>query len=201
MRDVFLFLLLEIVAYFCGSIPFGVIISKLLKGDDIRNLGSGNIGATNAARVFGNKIGALVLFLDGMKAFIPLLVIRVFVKNKFVLGLLAITVVLGHIYPVWLKFKGGKGVACIVFSLAVLQPGLALIFCLTWGIVFFLARISSLSALFAMFVTTLMSPQYSWLYLPIMLILDALVVYKHTDTIKRLLSGEEAKFAHETKKS
>ena len=102
--------LFEIFAYLCGSIPFGLIISKVFNKIDIREHGSHNIGSTNVARTLGKKWGAVVLLLDGFKAVLPLVLSKcIFNNSQFVLALTACFAILGHIFPIWLKFKGGKG--------------------------------------------------------------------------------------------
>lgn len=195
----FKFLIFELFAYLCGSIPFGLIISKLAKNIDIREHGSHNIGSTNVARTLGKKWGALVLILDGMKAVFALLFIKYYYpNNQLILAITTIIIVIGHIFPIWLKFKGGKGIACILFSLFVLNYRLGFLFLLIWILMFLILKISALSALSAIVVTTIASYFISNIYFVMMIILSILTFYKHKDNIKRILSGEELKFKKKT---
>ena len=187
--------LVELFAYLCGSIPFGLIISKLVKNIDIREYGSHNIGSTNVARTLGKKWGALVLLLDGLKAVVALLVAKYFYgNNEIILATTTFVAVCGHIFSAWLDFKGGKGIACILFSLFVLDYRLGLLFLGTWILVFLLSKISALSALTAMLVVSVASFFVSVNYFIMMIVLSILTFYKHKENIKRIISGEELKF-------
>lgn len=191
-------IIFEIFAYLCGSIPFGLIISKLTKNIDIREYGSHNIGSTNVARVLGKKMGALVLLLDGGKALFAVLLAKyLFNDSQLVLAITTFTVVIGYIFSVWLKFKGGKGIACILFSLFVLDYKLGLLFLGTWILMFLLFKISALSALTAMIFTTITSYFISKEYFIMMILLSCLTFYKHKSNIQRMLNGEELKFKKE----
>lgn len=189
------FFLFEIFAYLCGSIPFGLIISKLAKNIDIREHGSHNIGSTNVARTLGKKWGALVLLLDGLKAALPLLLVKYYYDNcQTMMAITTCVVIIGHIFPVWLHFKGGKGVACLLFSLFVIDYRMGLAFLLTWLLVFLLFKISALSALIAIIVTLIFSSIISKIYFIMMIFLTLIIVLKHKDNIKRLIKGEESGF-------
>ena len=191
-------IIFEIFAYLCGSIPFGLIISKLVKNIDIRNYGSHNIGSTNVARTLGKKWGALVLLLDGSKALFALLLASyIFNSSDFILAITTFSVVIGHIFPVWLKFKGGKGIACILFSLFVIDYKLGLLFLATWIVMFLFFKISALSALTAMVISTIFSLFISITYFILMILLSLLTFYKHKGNIQRILNGEELKFKKE----
>ena len=102
-----------LITYFVGSIPFGLLISKFAKQDDPRLVGSKNIGATNLLRIGGWKLGFLTLILDVTKGFIPVYLINFYNKEEF-LGIAILSIILGHLYPIWLKFKGGKGIAALI---------------------------------------------------------------------------------------
>lgn len=194
----FKFILFEIFAYLCGSIPFGLIISKLAKNIDIREHGSHNIGSTNVARTLGKKWGALVLLLDGLKAVVALLVVKYFYCScEITLAITTVVVVCGHIFPIWLNFKGGKGIACILFSLFVLDCKLGILFLAAWILMFILFKISALSALTAIIITTIASFFVSKAYFIMLIILSILTFYKHKDNIKRIINGEELKFKKE----
>ncbi len=188
-------ILIELFAYLCGSIPFGLIISKLVKNIDIRDYGSHNIGSTNVARTLGKKWGGLVLLLDGLKAIIALLTAKYFYgNNEFILSITVCFVVIGHIFSMWLDFKGGKGIACILFSLFILNWKLGILFLFVWIAMFLLFKISALSALTAMVVVSIASFFVSIYYFIMMIFLSILTFYKHADNIKRIINGEELKF-------
>ena len=134
-------------SYLCGSIPFGLILTKLFKGIDIRKIGSGNIGATNVLRTGNKFLAILTLFLDIAKGFIPVLI----TKNNFpeLTQISCLLVFLGHIFPIWLKFKGGKGVATYLGILFALSYQLSFLFIFTWIVVSLIFKYSSLSSMFA----------------------------------------------------
>ena len=134
-------------SYLCGSIPFGLILTKLFKGIDIRNIGSGNIGATNVLRTGNKFLAILTLFLDIAKGFIPVLI----TKNNFpeLTQISCLLVFLGHIFPIWLKFKGGKRVATYLGILFALSYQLSFLFIFTWIVVSLIFKYSSLSSMFA----------------------------------------------------
>lgn len=140
--------LLVALGYLSGSIPFGVLITSLVAGKDVRAEGSGNIGATNVARVAGKKLGALVLLLDAAKGSLPVLLGVWLAPGEPLLHVaIAAAAFLGHVFPVWLKFKGGKGVATALGVLLVLLPIPAGIGFLTWVVVLVTTRISSVGSL------------------------------------------------------
>ena len=141
--------LVAVFSYFCGSIPFGLILTKIFSRQDIRKIGSGNIGATNVLRT-GNKLLAFAtLFLDILKGYIPVLLTKQFFPE--LLQLSALLAFLGHLFPVWLKFKGGKGVATFLGILFALSYSLTLLFILTWITVALIFKYSSLSSIFAFY--------------------------------------------------
>jgi acyl phosphate:glycerol-3-phosphate acyltransferase len=186
--------LLVAASYFSGSVPFGLFLTRLFARKDVRSEGSGNIGATNVARVAGKKIGALVLILDALKGSIPVLLAQRWFPLEATLhcavGYLAF---LGHVFPLWLRFKGGKGVATALGVLTVLQPiGAALGFA-SWLLVMALARISSIGSLVggAVAVTSsfLMShtKEYAWLSLG----LFASMLWTHRENMQRIWTRKE----------
>ena len=150
-----------ILTYLISSIPFGVVVNKLFSNEDIRKKGSGNIGATNVARVMGKKFAILVLILDGLKGYIPVIFATSIFKDSSNLSLLVIiiglTAICGHIFPIYLKFKGGKGVATTIAILFAIDIKIGVIFILSWLLIFLLKRISSLSALGATFLMPFMA--------------------------------------------
>ena len=149
-----LFLIL-FISYLIGSIPFGFLLTKIFLKKDIREIGSGNIGATNALRTGNKLIGYSTLILDISKAVILLLIIK-FNFSEYLL-LSSIAVFLGHVFPVWLKFKGGKGVATYVGILFCINIYLAIIFIIVWFVVFVMSKYSSLASMVASLLVPLSS--------------------------------------------
>ena len=131
-----------IISYFAGSIPFGLLLTKIFLKKDIRSIGSGNIGATNALRTGNKKIGYSTLILDILKALIPLIFIKLFYVEYIYIS--SLCVFLGHVFPIWLKFKGGKGVATYVGILFCINIYLGIGFTLIWYIVFFISVVKVL---------------------------------------------------------
>lgn len=182
------------LGYLLGSIPFGLVLAKLCGYGDIRQIGSGNIGATNVLRT-GNRFLALaVLLLDGGKGAIAVLLAQYFGSYEAAMaaGLFAIT---GHMFPVWLKFKGGKGVATTLGMLLALTPSVGAAACIIWLLMAATFRYSSLSALVAIMATPALA---HFIYADANLsgvcgIIALLVWVKHRSNIKRLLQGEEPK--------
>ena len=140
-------LIVSILSYFIGSIPFGFILTKFFLKKDIREIGSGNIGATNALRTGNKFIGYLTLILDIIKAVVPV----IYVKMNYpeLIFLASLSAFLGHVFPIWLKFKGGKGVATYVGILFSINLLFGIIFAFSWGLIFLLSKYSSLSSLIA----------------------------------------------------
>lgn len=140
---------LVLLGYLSGSIPFGLLLVRAARGVDVRERGSGNIGATNVARVAGKGLGALVLVLDALKGALPVLLARAVDGTEQVPALVGLAAFAGHVAPPWLGFRGGKGVATALGVLAVLAPRAALAGALTWVLVLALSRISSVGSLLA----------------------------------------------------
>lgn len=183
-----------IISYLVGSIPFGVLVAKYSGLGDITKQGSGNIGATNVLRVGGKKLGAITLGLDMAKGAIMILLARYFFgENTAVLS--GFAAILGHIYPVFLKFKGGKGVATAMAVIMFTSWKAGIVVALTWLIVFKYKRISSLSSIIAMMVAVpaaiIFGPH---LFSITQIIVSALIIYKHKENIERLKKGEEKAF-------
>ncbi len=191
-----------LIAYLLGSIPFGVIIAPLFKVDDLRDHGSGNIGATNAMRVGGKKLGLTVLLLDALKGVLAVLITCSFTAEYEttipLTALAGLCAVAGHIFPIWLGFKGGKGVAtAIAVAWTVCWPvGLATT--ATWFVVFVITRVSALAAIIAM----IAKPAVAFLYIDVLgvetlyicLIISVLVIFRHKENIQRLIANEENRF-------
>jgi len=182
-----------VIGYLSGSVPFGLILTQMAGLGDIRSIGSGNIGATNVLRTGNKGLAALTLLLDALKGMVPVMMARHFLGTEAAI-LAGLGAFLGHLYPVWLKFKGGKGVATFAgislgFSWHVLLP-----FAVTWIAMAAIFRYSSLAALTASVVTTIAVffvglTSIGFLYVA----LTALVFWKHRQNISRLLAGEESK--------
>jgi len=179
-------------SYLLGSIPFGLIYTKIAGIEDIRKIGSGNIGATNVLRTGNKQLAAYTLLSDITKGSLAVLI-----TNKFYLeyNLLSFLIVyLGHIFPVWLKFKGGKGVATFIGGILVINYILGLVFLITWLIVAKVFKISSLSAIIAFVVTLLTTLIFYNLNLTLLIFFFTIFsVYTHRDNIRRIVSGEESK--------
>jgi len=178
--------------YLLGSIPFGLIFTRLAGLGDVRAIGSGNTGATNVLRLGNRKIALLTLLCDMAKGALPA---ALFAPVAFNLGILAgFCAFIGHIFPVWLKFKGGKGVATYLGVLLAASWPCALLFAAVWLAVARLSRYSSLAALLAASVTLLFAfwavPPFSFLLLAVMTVF---IFQRHKDNIKRLLKGEESR--------
>lgn len=187
------YFLLAVTSYLIGSIPFGIVLSKFFGTKDLRSNGSGNIGATNAFRVGGKKLGILTFTCDTLKGAIPLLIIsQLFPEDVIILAICGFAAVLGHIFPVWLKFKGGKGVATTLAVLYVFDYMHGLFATAIWIITFAITRKSSISSMVMMLCSSLLA----YFYLPIELafsglLMAFLVIYRHKDNINRILKGEE----------
>lgn len=180
-------------AYILGSIPFGLVLTRMAGVSDIRKQGSGNIGATNVMRVAGKKLALATLILDGLKGAVAVLLARYLVSEDAALYA-ALASVGGHMFSLWLGFRGGKGVATTMAVLWVLDWRLGLISALVWLAVFFTTRYSSLAALVTMALTPLVA--YSIAPAPlanVVALLGVVVIMKHHQNIKRLLRGEESK--------
>lgn len=181
------------LAYLLGSVPFGVLVTKLMGLGDLRKIGSGNIGATNVLRT-GNKAAAFAtLILDGGKGAAAVLIARV-LAGEDAAQLAGLAAFVGHIFPVWLKFNGGKGVATFLGTLLALAFPVGLAACATWLVTALIFRFSSLSAL----VAALLSLPWAWVLghgdlVTLVFILATLVFWRHKPNIERLKAGTEPK--------
>jgi len=187
------------VTYLICSIPFGLIISKVFAGQDIRESGSKNIGATNVARVVGKKLGVLTLILDALKGAIMVIVAKyVFADLSYLRDLLvviALVAVLGHVFPIYLNFKGGKGVATTVAVLFALNLVLGISVSVIWLIIFSLFRISAVASLISIFLSIFLANVVfgSGLEQVLCIALFVLIFYRHKENISRIIKGEEKK--------
>lgn len=189
----FLLLFTAALAYLLGSIPFGIVMAKLFGLGDLRAIGSGNIGATNVLRT-GNKLAAFLTLLgDSGKGAAAVLLARALIGEEGA-GVAALFAMLGHLYPVFLKFKGGKGVATFLGTLLALSWPVGLAVCATWLLTAVAFRYSSLSALVAAFLAPLYTILFYHLHGAILVaILSGLIFYKHRENITRLRAGSETK--------
>jgi glycerol-3-phosphate acyltransferase PlsY len=186
------YLIVGIVSYLMGSIPFGLILTKVFLNKDIRDIGSGNIGATNALRTGNKLIGYSTLILDVAKAIIPVIFVKINYPDLIYVA--SLCAFLGHVFPLWLKFKGGKGVATYVGILFSINFLLGIIFAVIWGIIFLMFRYSSLSSIIGSIsipIYILITDQISnAIFFSIMFVL---IFFTHRENIKRLKNKEESK--------
>ena len=183
-------LLIIFFSYLCGSIPFGLVISYIFKKDDPRSIGSKNIGATNVLRTAGVMLGLFTLILDILKGFIAIRI--TLMLNSDVVGLSMTFVIIGHIFPIWLKFKGGKGVATFIGVLLAYNFQLFLLFTFTWLLCALLFKYSSLSAIIALITNLISTVAFDLNYI-YFIIVSFLILIKHFSNIQRLLTGNETK--------
>ena len=185
------YLIIAIGSYLLGSIPFGFILTKVFLKKDIRDIGSGNIGATNALRTGNKSLGYATLILDISKAILPVLYVKFnYPDYIFIASLCAF---LGHVFPIWLKFKGGKGVATYIGILFSINLTFGLIFITSWVVTFVISKYSSLSSL----VASLLVPIYLIIFQNydsiFFIIMFVLIFYTHKENVKRLKNKEESK--------
>ena len=185
------YIITSLISYLFGSIPFGYLFTKILLKKDIRNVGSGNIGATNVLRTGNKSLGYLTLILDIAKAVVPVIYIKFNYPDLVYIS--ALCAFLGHLFPIWLKFKGGKGVATFVGILISINIYYAIVFGIVWTLTFLISRYSSLSSLFASIsipIYLLIINQSNIIFFIIMFVL---IFYTHRENIKRLINKEETK--------
>ncbi len=202
----FAYVLAAIVGYLLGSIPFGLLIMQAAGLGDVRKIGSGNIGATNVLRTGRRELAALTLLLDALKGLTAVLLARYFFPGE-AMYIAAIAAFLGHCFPIWLGFKGGKGVATFIGVLFGLAWPVGAAFCIVWLIIAFAQKYSSLAALTAA-VTSPIFAYVAWLegwgpdgltFAAVAAVLAALLIYNHRANIGRLINGTEPKIGSEKK--
>tara|TARA_Y100001970_G_scaffold225889_1_gene279111 strand:- start:226 stop:801 length:576 start_codon:yes stop_codon:yes gene_type:complete len=185
------YLIIITISYLLGSIPFGLLLTKFFLNKDIRNIGSGNIGATNVLRSGNKLIGYTTLFFDIFKAVLPVIYIKY--NHPDFIYISSLSVFLGHVFPIWLKFKGGKGVATYVGILFGINLIYGFIFIITWILIFIFSKYSSLSSLLG----SLSVPLYLLIFdekqIIFFVIMFVLIFYTHRENIKRLKNKEENK--------
>ena len=184
--------LIGIISYLMGSVPFGFILTKIFLKKDIREIGSGNIGATNALRTGNKTIGYSTLVLDILKAVAPVIYVKIFYQDFLYIA--SLCAFLGHVFPIWLKFKGGKGVATYIGILFAINFYFGIIFAISWFVTFFISKFSSLSSLVgaaSIPVYLLILTQFDQvIFFTIMFVL---IFFTHRENIKRLKNKEETK--------
>ena len=185
------YIITALISYLFGSIPFGYLFTKILLKKDIRSVGSGNIGATNVLRTGNKSLGYLTLILDIAKAVVPV----IYIKFNFpdLVYISALCAFLGHLFPIWLKFKGGKGVATFVGILISINIYYALVFGTIWILTFLISKYSSLSSLFASISIPIYLAIIDQGNIFFFIIMFVLIFYTHRENIKRLINKEETK--------
>ena len=184
-------IIVALYSYLLGSIPFGLVLTKIFLKKDIREIGSGNIGTTNVLRTGKKSLAVATLILDLLKGYFSIIITFIYFEN--LISYSALICFIGHIFPVWLKFKGGKGVATYLGVILALSYKFFLIFGITWLVLSFLFRYASLSSI----VSSLIVFVYSYFYINdfsfILFIFFVIIVYTHRENIVRLKNSEESK--------
>ena len=192
------YLFLISIVYFFGSIPFAYILPKIFGLGDIRNLGSGNVGATNVLRAGNKLLAIIVLAFDIIKGFVPLFVLKNYYHNELseiIILFIGSAAILGHIFPIWLKFKGGKGVATYIGFLFAINYIFGIIFIITWLLIAFLKKYSSLASITSLVLLPLFVMLFSYekqiIYL--LILINLIIISKHYPNIYRLINKSETK--------
>jgi glycerol-3-phosphate acyltransferase PlsY len=192
------YLFLISIVYFFGSIPFAYILPKIFGLGDIRNIGSGNVGATNVLRAGNKLLAIIVLAFDIIKGFAPLFVLKNYFHNELseiIILFIGSAAILGHIFPIWLKFKGGKGVATYIGFLFAINYIFGIIFIITWLLIAFLKKYSSLASITSLVLLPLFVMLFSYekqiIYL--LILINLIIISKHYSNIYRLIHKSETK--------
>ena len=192
------YLFLISIVYFFGSIPFAYILPKIFGLGDIRNLGSGNVGATNVLRAGNKLLAIIVLVFDIIKGFAPLFILKNYYHNELseiIILFIGSAAILGHIFPIWLKFKGGKGVATYIGFLFAINYIFGIIFIITWLLIAFLKKYSSLASITSLVLLPLFVMLFSYekqiIYL--LILINLIIISKHYSNIYRLINKSETK--------
>ena len=184
-------IIVAVYSYLLGSIPFGLVLTKIFLKKDIREIGSGNIGTTNVLRTGKKSLAVTTLMLDLLKGYFSIIITFTYFEN--LISYSALICFIGHIFPVWLKFKGGKGVATYLGVILALSYKFFLIFGITWLVLSFLFRYASLSSI----ISSLIVFVYSYLFINnfslILFIFFVIIIYTHRENIVRLKNSEESK--------
>jgi|TARA_B100000508_G_C11437408_1_gene266806 glycerol-3-phosphate acyltransferase PlsY len=192
------YLFLISIVYFFGSIPFAYILPKIFGLGDIRKLGSGNVGATNVLRAGNKLLAIIVLAFDIIKGFAPLFILKNYYHNELseiIILFIGSAAILGHIFPIWLKFKGGKGVATYIGFLFAINYIFGIIFIITWLLIAFLKKYSSLASITSLVLLPLFVMLFSYekqiIYL--LILINLIIISKHYSNIYRLIHKSETK--------
>ena len=192
------YLFLISIVYFFGSIPFAYILPKIFGLGDIRNIGSGNVGATNVLRAGNKLLAIIVLAFDIIKGFAPLFILKNYYHNELseiIILFIGSAAILGHIFPIWLKFKGGKGVATYIGFLFAINYIFGIIFIITWLLIAFLKKYSSLASIASLVLLPLFVMLFSYekqiIYL--LILINLIIISKHYSNIYRLINKSETK--------
>ncbi len=192
------YLFLISIVYFFGSIPFAYILPKIFGLGDIRNIGSGNVGATNVLRAGNKLLAIIVLAFDIIKGFAPLFILKNYYHNELseiIILFIGSAAILGHIFPIWLKFKGGKGVATYIGYLFAINYIFGIIFIITWLLIAFLKKYSSLASITSLVLLPLFVMLFSYekqiIYL--LILINLIIISKHYSNIYRLINKSETK--------
>ena len=185
-------------SYILGTIPFGLILTKIFLKKDIRKIGSGNIGATNVLRTGSKPLGAATLIFDCLKGYASITLTIIFFSNhtsdSYIIFFSALLCLLGHIFPIWLKFKGGKGIAVYLGILFAISINLGLIFITSWIIILYLTKYSSLSSLISVLIIFLYSSfLYNFNIIFFFFLILIIVIYTHKENISRIRNKTENK--------
>ena len=200
--NIAIYLGLALLAYLLGSIPFGLMLVKVVRGEDVRRIGSGNIGATNVARSGGAKLGIATLLLDALKGYLAVLIASLVSQRNtgiefgLAASLAALCAIVGHVFPVWLRFRGGKGVATAVGAFVGLAPRAVLVVLAIFLVIVLISRYVSLgsivaSAVFPLLAFFLYRSESSPTGLAVTLAASLLIIFRHRANIRRLLDGTE----------
>ncbi|MCH9753896.1 MAG: glycerol-3-phosphate 1-O-acyltransferase PlsY [Alphaproteobacteria bacterium] len=183
---------LLIGSYLLGSIPFGLILTRMAGKGDIRKFGSGNIGATNVLRRSGKFIALLTLLLDGLKGAVAIMIAQKFCNDYLLMMLVGLSVILGHIFSIFLRFKGGKGVATSIAVFLVLAPEVGVVTCIIWLMILALIRISAVSALISFAITPIICYfiTYDTRLVIIFSLISIIVILRHSENIKQLMQNK-----------
>ncbi|MHB8483312.1 MAG: glycerol-3-phosphate 1-O-acyltransferase PlsY [Nitrospiria bacterium] len=188
------------VSYLLGGIPFGLILSKIFAGMDPRKGGSGGIGFTNVMRTANKKAAFMTLTLDTLKGTLPVLIAKQMTPTVFWISAVALAGILGHIFSIYLKFKGGKGVATSFGVLLGISPAVAIMTFIIWNGVYFAWKYSSLAGLVSFAILPLLFFLAGYQeYVPFSLVLTVIIYFKHIDNIKRLIQGTENRMSNKVK--
>ena len=184
-------IIVAVYSYLLGSIPFGLVLTKIFLKKDIREIGSGNIGTTNVLRTGKKSLAVVTLLLDLLKGYFSIAITFIYFDN--LISYSALICFIGHIFPLWLKFKGGKGVATYLGVILALSYKFFLIFGITWLVLSFLFRYASLSSIVSSLIVFVYSYFYIYNFSLILFIFFVIIIYTHRENIVRLKNSEESK--------